>query len=327
VAAFSYKPSNVYGVATQYSDTVNTVKTPVFYAVSAHSVILDTRPYPFSAAVNCPNYKLNDGTTSSNCLTDAQVVNELKFLITSKALPTGLATNFFVYTPAGVATCKTKTALSTGGCYDPFGHAGFCAYHSGFVMNTTNKVLWANLPYAALPGCASGQAPQNSTADSVINTTAHEFLETMTDPLGTAWYDNLGNEIADKCVNTFGPPLGSSVPPLYNQLINTRKYWIQEMWSNRAQACVQRNTYPQPVASFTFSPAAPAANQTVTFHSTSTNPDSLPLKLRWTFPNGTTSALANPTFQFVAPGTYTVPLVVWDAQGDQARVVKSITVH
>ena len=204
-------------------------------------------------------------------------------------------------------------------------HPGYCAYHSSTLIGQ-KRVLFANLPYAAISGCASGQSPQGGAADSVLNTLSHEYLETMTDPLGTGWFDNAGLEIADKCVSAYGTPLGTNAFGKYNQQIRGHSYWLQEMWSNRASACVQRNNTVQPVASYTYMPTAPVHGQPVAFHSTSHNNDATPIKLRWTFPNGFTSAAANPSFTFAAAGTFTVSLVVWDTQGDQARVQKVITV-
>src|SRR5258708_9628175 len=112
--------------------------------------------------------------------------------------------------------------------------------------------------YADTNGCSSGQSPSgNSAADSAINGISHEHQETMADPIGTGWYDSGGNEIADKCLFTFGTPLGSTSTGQYNEVVNTSQYWLQEIWSQRAAACVQRNTYPQPTPAFPSSPPAP----------------------------------------------------------------------
>ena len=54
-------------------------------------------------------------------------------------------------------------------------------------------------------------------------------------------------EIADKCHLTFGAPRGATATGQYNEFINGTPYWLQELWSNRAGGCVQRNTFPQPV--------------------------------------------------------------------------------
>ena len=115
--------------------------------------------------------------------------------------------------------------------------------------------------------CWSGQSPNGNAGDSVVNTASHEQNESITDPLGTGWYDSAGHEIGDKCHLVFGPALSSTSTGKYNEKINGHGYWLQEVWSNRAHACVQRNTFPQPTASFAFSPTSPVHGKKVTFSS------------------------------------------------------------
>ena len=78
-------------------------------------------------------------------------------------------------------------------------------------------------------------------ADDELNVTSHENIETITDPLGTAWYDASGQEIGDKCNFTFGSPLGGGAGAEYNEQISSGNYWLQEEWSNAASGCVQRS--------------------------------------------------------------------------------------
>lgn len=321
----SYTAGNPYGSNTQYYDLAGTTKTFVSYAVSYKAGVVDTQPFPASG---CPNYYLNDGTLSRKCLTDAQIINKINSVIAAHHFPKGLATQYFLFTPYSVASCFTTNALTTGGCYDPLNYDGYCAYHS-FTGAGTQVFLYAGMHYADINGCASGQSPSgNSAADSVINGISHEHQETMADPIGTGWYDSGGNEIADKCLFTFGTPLGSTASGQYNEVINTSQYWLQEIWSNRGSGgCVQRNTYPQPTASFTYSPAAPAAGQVVSFHSTSLSGDGTALTYRWVWPNGATSTGANPKFTFGAAGPRNVALIVTDTHGDQARVIRTVNVH
>jgi hypothetical protein len=322
VAHDSFTAGNPYGADVQYYDGSATAKKWVSYAVAFKGVVVDNHAYPVNG---CPNYQLDDGTMSQRCLTDAQIVNEIKSVITVHAFPKGITNQYFLFTPQRVASCQTSGALSSGGCYDPFSFPGYCAYHS-FSGTGAQAVLYANMHYANITGCSSGQSPQGNAADSVINGVSHEHQETMTDPLGTAWYDVDGNEISDKCMFTFGPPLGSNSFGQYNEVINTRQYWLQEVWSNRAQACVQRNTYPQPTASFTFSPAAPVHGQSVSFHSTSHSGDGTALTYKWLFPGGTSPTTANTTFTFPTAGAKVVTLIVADTHGDQKKVSRTINV-
>ena len=89
---------------------------------------------------------------------------------------------------------------------------------------------------------------------------------------------------------------------------------------------MQRNNFPQPTASFTFSPAAPVHGTVVHFSSTSRSGDGTALKCRWAFPSNVKSALPNPTVTFGAAGAKTITLVVTDTHGDQARLTRVISV-
>jgi PKD repeat protein len=77
-----------------------------------------------------------------------------------------------------------------------------------------------------------------------------------------------------------------------------------------------------PVANFTFSPAIPGAGSQVTFTNTSTNS---PNSFQWSFGDGTTSLLTNPTKIYTGAGTYTVTLTVSNSFGANT-ISKSITI-
>jgi hypothetical protein len=65
---------------------------------------------------------------------------------------------------------------------------------------------------------------------AAANSTAHELMETITDPLLTAWVDSTGNEIADQCAFT------------YKRCVNLSdgsKWQLQEIWSDKVEACRQ----------------------------------------------------------------------------------------
>jgi PKD repeat protein len=77
-----------------------------------------------------------------------------------------------------------------------------------------------------------------------------------------------------------------------------------------------------PVAAFTFSPASPSTGQTVRFTDTSTGS---PTTWSWTFGDGGTSSLQNPTHAYSAAGTFTVTLVATNARGSSTATT-SVTV-
>jgi PKD repeat protein len=76
-------------------------------------------------------------------------------------------------------------------------------------------------------------------------------------------------------------------------------------------------------ANFTFSPVAPAPGQTVQFTDTSTGS---PTSWSWTFGDGGTSTLQNPTHAFSAVASYTVGLTVRNGSGsdDVSRTVMAV---
>ena len=61
---------------------------------------------------------------------------------------------------------------------------------------------------------------------------AHELEEAVTDPDLNAWYDNRGQENADKCAWTFGTTFKASNGSLYNITLGGRQYLIQRNWVN-----------------------------------------------------------------------------------------------
>lgn len=81
-----------------------------------------------------------------------------------------------------------------------------------------------------------------------------------------------------------------------------------------------------PTASFTTSPAAPEAGQSVNFTDTSTDPDGTVVGWEWDFGDGTTSTARNPSHTYNAAGSYQVTLSVVDDDGDAASVIQTVDV-
>jgi hypothetical protein len=222
VATASGATNNNYSVATQYYDTTG----PIAYSATSGGAILDTDPYPSLGCV--PNASIG-----GPCINDSQLQTEVSNVVAAHHLPTGLGTEYFVYFPPGVTTCTSIASVECSGTI-------YCAYHSS-LGSGSGTILYANMPYDGVSGCESGEYPNGDTgADSELNVTSHENIETITDPLGTAWYDSSGNEIGDKCNFTFGSPLGGAPGAQYNEQIATGNYYLQEEWSNAAGGCVQR---------------------------------------------------------------------------------------
>ncbi len=221
VAAASGATNNDYSVATQYYDTTGNIA----YSATSGGSIVDTDAYPRLGCV--PN-----ASVGGPCINDSQLQSELAKVIAAKGWPTGVGTEYFVYFPSGVTTCTSVASYECSGTI-------YCAYHSS-MGSGASTVLYANMPYDGISGCDSGEHPNGDAADAELNVTSHENIETLTDPLGTAWYDSSGNEIGDKCNFNFGSPLGGAPGAEYNEQIGTGSYYLQMEWSNAVSGCVQR---------------------------------------------------------------------------------------
>jgi hypothetical protein len=215
---------NVYFSDTQYNDTGTNARN--YYPVSFANAVYDSTPA--AAGTSC-----SDRYTPAGCVTDQQIESEISTVISQNSLPTGMGTEYFVFTPKGLGSCDGSSCS----------FSYWCAYHSNFQATSGGpQILYANMPYASTVSgaCGSGQSPNGPSgsgpadADSTINLTSHEHNETVTDPLGTGWWDRSGYEDGDKCAWTFGSTSGSTSFGAYNQTINADHYYLQREWSNAA---------------------------------------------------------------------------------------------
>jgi hypothetical protein len=221
VAADNGLMSNVYFSDTQYYDSSG---QHIAYNSTFAGSFVDTSALPASGCT--------DKYTSA-CLTDAQLRSEISKDVGTNGWTPGPGSLFFIFTPKNVGSCYGSSCS----------FSYFCAYHSSYGSGAS-EVLYANQPYAAwVPAaCGSGQSPNGDDADSTINVASHEHNESITDPLGTAWYDNRGQENGDKCAWTFGTPLGGINGSEFNQVINSHDYFLQREWSNHSSGCVLTST-------------------------------------------------------------------------------------
>jgi len=225
VGADSGKTSNVYYSDTQYSDGAGKIA----YSSAFQGSATDNSPYPASGC--------SDPVSQTNvCLSDAQIQAEVVNVA---------AANGWTPTVDNQAMFFVFTAKNVGSCFDP-SHCAFsyyCAYHGDFTSGGVHYI-YANQPYTnTVPSsCGSGQAPNDSDADSTLNVTSHEHNEAITDPDGNAWFDRTGAENGDKCAWIFGTALGGATGAKYNQVIGTGHYYLQQEWSNARSGCVLTGT-------------------------------------------------------------------------------------
>jgi PKD domain len=310
---------NVDSVGPQYNDLTGAVAN---YDVTFGGVLVDTDPYPAS---QCP---VNSPTT--NCLTDAQIQQEIESYVTAHNLPTDLSHEYFLLTPPHVESCfSNNPATRFDGCSAgivPFrGLAAYCAYHGN--TTTSTMVFFANMPYDAdNVHCQDGHNPNGLVSDGEINGgLSHEHMESVTDPIpNDAWTigngDLHGLEVGDVCQRDMGTTLGTAPNGSpYNQVINGHPYWYQTEWSNYTASCVQALTLPKKL---------PTANETViagdgtdmTFDASKSKAAGGLAQFSWQFnavANGETVEQTTPTttYTFPAAGAYSTGLAVFDANG------------
>jgi hypothetical protein len=203
-------------------------------------------------------------------------------------------------------------------------NAGYCGYHADI---GSARLLYAVIPYNALDGhCRSSRPrPNGSTADPTISTIAHELAETATDPLGDAWSDDSGNEIADLCLHNFGPDVGgSSGPTAYNQVIDGGHYYLQDLWSNYGHGCAA-TAPPDHVA--IGGPRRAATGRAVLLAAAARARGRTFVSYAWSFGNRRVRRTSSTVMHlWDRPGRYTVTVTATDSWGDRVTATHAIRI-
>jgi hypothetical protein len=257
VAADSGKNTNVYSTDPQYTDATGRAN----YNSTYGGAYDDSDPIPDHCS---KQYSAGAASKMAGCVVDSDLQSAIAKAMSANPSWGGGSTNiYFVFTPPNVGSC------SGGSC----AYASYCAYHWYFpTVGSASNVIYTNQPYTdASPlgfwqgTCDSGSQPNGNWADETINVASHEHNESVTDPYGTGWYEGNYNEDGDKCVWTFGTPLGQTPSgAAYNQVINGHDYYLQQEWNNASNGCVL-NTTPPPAAPIvsSFTPGSGSAGTPV----------------------------------------------------------------
>ena len=192
-------------------------------------------------------------------LSDQQIWQVVSTAINGGKLPKDPNGMYFVLTSADV------TATS-GFCTQ------YCGWHTyGTLSGTPIKFAFVGDSSRCISGCAAQSTSPNGNpgADGMASVIAHELSETVTDPTLNAWYDNNGNENADKCAWTFGVTFAATNGSRANVTLGKYNYLIQQNWINASGGeCGLQ--YVVPVAN-SISPASSAAGAVVPITVTGTN--------------------------------------------------------
>jgi hypothetical protein len=169
------------------------------------AIITDTDPFPTGQCTH-PH-------TGVNCITNANIITELRHLVAVDHLTGGVNHEYFVLTSSGEGSCFGSS------CPGGASYVNYCAYHTytTTTVGGTTDLVYANMPYPTDPGGSNCYYPIGSTAhqtypsgdtnaDANVNLLSHEQYESVTDPLITGWYDMTGTagEIGDVCAWQFG---------------------------------------------------------------------------------------------------------------------------
>ena len=222
---------NGHGVATNNTQYFEVINGQVGYVQNDGflvSAVVDRNPYPASGC--------NSPVTPGNCLTDAQVQQEVLKVIQTQNWSVGINSIFMVYTSSGEGSCL---AANSQLCAAP---GGYCAYHSSIPPasnNINDVVLYANIPYPPPSGCfGKGKSPNNDVdADTAATAASHELTEVITNPVGNGWYTAQGNEIGDLCNQFFD--VNTYANGLANQSWNGNPFELQTEFDNHSGQCVQ----------------------------------------------------------------------------------------
>jgi hypothetical protein len=339
VAHDSGLATNVFAVAGQYTDSTGHSA----YSSTFAGALRDGNPYPTSGNCKTPNEA--DKGPYATCLFDGQLQSELTAFIGEDGLPTGPTQLYFILLPHNVASCLPEVLEGKQVCSNNF----YCAYHSYIRPGQSNEIIYADIPFSLLDtnfakGCqADGNAEiqlpggdrgasnaETRFADVALKYLSHEYIEAATDPLvnfETAWVDEEGEEVADKCNGVpfseeeegepgfdrqaFTPTLGGSAVSgtLFNQLINGGGFYLQSEWDNAAGACLMK---PLALGAGSFAPPGGTAGAVVSFTGSSSDPYG-GFEPTWDFGDGTGGAGASTSHVYSSAGSYTVTMTPKDS--------------
>lgn len=152
----------------------------------------------------------------------------------SAAISTQLTSGGLPTDPNGVYLFITSSNVSENGFC-----SSFCGFHTHQTLNGAD-IKWAFIgnPDRCQSACEIQSTGPNSPsagvggADGIVDVITHESEESITDPDLNAWFDNSGNEDADKCNFKFGPTQTAGNGAKFNQTFGGHNWMMQMEWEN-----------------------------------------------------------------------------------------------
>ncbi|KAL2916241.1 hypothetical protein HK105_204332 [Polyrhizophydium stewartii] len=172
---------------------------------------------------------------------DGGIARIVKSHISAGRLPANSHAVYMVLTSSDVSETHTYNGEQSSFCKDT------CGYHLSTQLSSGKRIYYAHVghPARCLDGCAPKLNRHKSPngligTDALLSVMAHEIAEAVSDPYvdgNPAWYDDQGNESADKCVNTFGATQVDGNGGSYNMGWGGHRYLIQQNWDPVKQDC------------------------------------------------------------------------------------------
>ena len=156
----------------------------------------------------------------------------------SAAISAHLAAGDLPTDPNGVYLFMTSSNIKESGFC-----SSFCGFHTAQTLNGAD-IKWAFI--GNVDRCPRGCEAQTTTpnndsgADGMADVIGHETEEAISDPDLNAWFDQTGQENADKCNFRFGPTQTAPNGSQFNQTLGGLNWLIQMNWENsRGGGCDQ----------------------------------------------------------------------------------------
>ena len=172
---------------------------------------------------------------------------DVEKIIQTTALKSGGSTNDLYILLSDKTVDQSDIGAGNGFC------KVYCGWHGYMTYNNKNiKYAWIGSPVrcpsvVGYSSCSAlnpnGKDSPNASVemDGLMSIFSHELAEAASDPNLNAWYNINGWENADMCVWDFGKYfVGTPSNPkgVWNEIVGTKKYLLQENWDLKKQTCV-----------------------------------------------------------------------------------------
>ncbi len=355
VANGSGSVSSPYAVSTQYTDGSGRAENNSKYgggcidygssndATCAFNTATETapgNPYPANGCTPTGSSFTADPSSNDTCLTDAQLQQEIKSLVTDTGMLGHVQSG---YTPVVVMLLppRVEVCLDSSGtlCSANSTAAGqFCSYHSQVQMPGGDKVTYVVQPWTAETHCDEPDAPAiNSGAtaaqlstlvgERLVSPISQSEIAALVNPSLDGWYAASGDEINDDNGCT---PLGDQLDSV---AVGSNSYLLQREYNNGAAIDSDPYTYfgcaPDVILNPAFvAPSAVDQGDVVELDGSATASTLVVANgsYHWSFGDGTNATGPSVAHAFSAAGSYPVKLTVTDRGGNTVSLAQTITV-